>query len=164
MTHVYHEGLDGFVEGAIFQDGCEECETRAARFSLSHMDPTTWARARARALTLQRGGLDKVSQCEVPVLRVIGDVLIREGLRVTSEVGSVRIPRPKPKAPERPCHCHEHQDEASTPVQLGYHRFSLQTNDEGWWRWWCYCAARGQGQAPSCSYHSWLDHVARCPR
>ncbi len=115
MTHVYHEGLDGFVKDAIFQDGCEECETRAARFSLSHMDPNTWARTRARALTLHLGGLNKVSQCEVPMLRVIGDVLMREGLGGTNEVGIVRISRPKPKkAPERPCYCHEHPDEAST--------------------------------------------------
>lgn len=78
MTHAPHEFLDTYVEGAIFQDGCAECETRAARFQLSHMDQGTWARARARALTLQLNGLDKASRCEVPVLRLIGEVLMKE--------------------------------------------------------------------------------------
>jgi hypothetical protein len=78
MTHDYHQGLEGYVEGAIFQDGCEECEFRAKSFLIGHMDSQTWARARERALKLGSSGLDKVSHCELPVLQVIGDVLRME--------------------------------------------------------------------------------------
>lgn len=78
MVHAYHEGLPDYVEGAVFQDGCEECEHRAAHLSIGHMDPNTWARCRSRALKLQLGTLDKVSQSELKLLRVVGDVLMKE--------------------------------------------------------------------------------------
>ncbi len=77
MTHIYHEGLEGYVENAIFQDGCEECEFRAAHFELGHLDVVTWVRVRARALELVQHGL-KTSECENRVLRVIAQVLLHE--------------------------------------------------------------------------------------
>ena len=78
MTHAYHEGLEGFVEGAAFQDGCEECEHRAANFQISHMDPQTWVHVRTRALELQKNGLMNASQCEIPVLRIIAAVISKD--------------------------------------------------------------------------------------
>lgn len=77
VTHDYHEGLEGYVAGAIFQDGCEECEYRAAHFELGYMDMSTWARARSRALELVEKGL-KTSECENQVLRAIAQVLLKE--------------------------------------------------------------------------------------
>lgn len=86
MTHAYHQGLDGYVEGALFQDGCEECETRAKRFSVGHMDLVTWSRARQRALTLNREGLAAASNCEVPVLHTIAEVLLKERERMEASI------------------------------------------------------------------------------
>lgn len=78
MTHAYHEGLPRYVEGAIFQDGCGECEARAGAFMLGHMDRKTWAHARERALELHRVGLERVSSCEARVLLGIAAVLLKE--------------------------------------------------------------------------------------
>lgn len=91
MTHAPHEFLDTYVEGAIFQDGCEECESRAKRFSVEHLDTSTWHRTRLRALTLELNGLTSASQCEIPVLRVIGQILLKEDRELQASPSQVNV-------------------------------------------------------------------------
>lgn len=73
MTHDPHHAHPGYDENQVLYDGCAECKERGANVALAigHMDKATFARAWTRAATLNRAGLDKVSNAEFPLLKVL---------------------------------------------------------------------------------------------
>lgn len=73
MTHDPHHVLPGYSENQVLYDGCAECEQRGADVALAigHLDSHAFARAWARAATLNRGGLEDVSHAEFPLLKAL---------------------------------------------------------------------------------------------
>lgn len=73
--HTYHDVLPGFNAEHILHDGCEECEERGRDLRLGALDGRNFERAWERAVQWNTEGLD-VSNAEVPILRVLWDVIL----------------------------------------------------------------------------------------
>ena len=77
MSHVYHDGLEGFDERQILYDGCPECEHRGSdlRSAFAHMDNHTFARAWRRAFDMNASAgshdVGRESHAEAELLHVL---------------------------------------------------------------------------------------------
>lgn len=96
MSHVYHEGLDGYDARQILHDLCPECEARGKDLpmALAHMDNQRFRKAWRRAYDWLGSNGDynavgPVSHAEVELLNVLWGVQVifeRLGIPLTGEV------------------------------------------------------------------------------
>jgi hypothetical protein len=80
MSHDYHQGLPGYHPDQLFHDGCYECEQRASRFEIDHLDiREAWM----RAYYFERGSRGRpvdfgpVSVAEAHILRTLWKIQVQ---------------------------------------------------------------------------------------
>lgn len=84
MSHVYHEGLEGYDPRQILHDGCPECEHRAESVerALGNMDAARFEKAWRRAYDQFSSQSENVdlgsrSKAEMPVVTALWAVAIQ---------------------------------------------------------------------------------------